>query len=126
MQYLLDTVTNVRHFSAMGKIGEKAREILNSSENSFLISVISLMEIMYLSEKNRIGISLADTFAEIESSSLYSTIDLTPEILKIAEVTAFRELHDRLIQPNPINYFVDQRRCSDGIEIRMAGKGSLQ
>jgi len=97
MQYLLDTVTIIRHFSAMGRIGEKAREILNSSENSFIISVISLMEIMYLSEKNRIGISLTDTFAEIESSSLYSIIDLTPEILKIAEVTAFRELHDRLI-----------------------------
>ncbi|EFK11435.1 PIN domain protein [delta proteobacterium NaphS2] len=97
MQYLLDTVTVVRHFSAMGKIGEEARKILNSSESSFIISVISLMEIMYLAEKKRIAISLRDTFAQIESSSLYSTIDLTPEILKTAEVTAFGELHDRLI-----------------------------
>ena len=48
MQYLLDTVTIVRHFSAMGKIGEEAHKILNSFESSFIISVISLMEIMYL------------------------------------------------------------------------------
>ncbi len=97
MQYLLDTVTIVRHFSAMGKIGKEAHKVLNSPESSFIISVISLMEIMYLAEKKRIGISLNDTFAQIESSSLYSTIDLTPEILKMAEITVFGELHDRLI-----------------------------
>lgn len=51
MQYLLDTVTVVRHFSAMGKIGNEARKILSSPESSFIISVISLMEIMYLAEK---------------------------------------------------------------------------
>ena len=85
MQYLLDTVAVVRHFSAMGKIGNEARKILSSPENSFIISVISLMEIMYLAEKKRITISLNDTFAQIESSSIYSTIDLTPEILKTAD-----------------------------------------
>jgi len=97
MQYLLDTVTIVRHFSAGGKIGKKAREILADSRNQFIISVVSLMEIMYLSEKNRINISLMETLNKIESSSLYSTVDLTPEILKMAENTAFGELHDRLI-----------------------------
>lgn len=97
MQYLLDTVTIVRHFSAMGKIGKEARKILSNPESSFIISVISLMEIMYLAEKKRITISLNDTFSQIESSSIYSTIDLTPEILKTAEFTAFGELHDRLI-----------------------------
>ncbi len=53
MQYLLDTVTIVRYFSSMGKIGKGARKILNNFENSFIISVISLMEIMYLAEKKR-------------------------------------------------------------------------
>jgi len=97
MQYLLDTVTIVRHFSGVGKIGKKARGVLNDSGNVFIISVISLMEIMYLSEKHRIDISLTETFDRIDSSSLYSTIDLTPEILKMAETTLFAELHDRLI-----------------------------
>lgn len=97
MQYLLDTVTIVRHFSGVGKVGEKARGVLNDSGNLFIISVISLMEIMYLSEKHRIDISLTETLDRIDSSSLYSTIDLTPEILKMAETTLFDELHDRLI-----------------------------
>jgi len=95
--YLLDTVTIVRHFTDTGYIGIKAREILNDFDNHFLISVISLMEIMYLSEKHRININLTETLNKIESSSLYSGIDLTPEILKVAERTPFGELHDRLI-----------------------------
>jgi len=49
MQHLLDTVTIVRHFSGVGKVGEKARGVLNDSGNLFIISVISLMEVMYLS-----------------------------------------------------------------------------
>lgn len=48
MQYLLDTVTLVRHFTEIGKLGRKAQELLNSTENTFIISVVSLMEILYL------------------------------------------------------------------------------
>lgn len=96
MQYLLDTVTIVRHFCDEGKIGKAARDVLDNAENQFVISVISLMEIMYLSEKNRIEISLSETLDRIESSSLYTTVDLTPEILKVTEKTDFGELHDRL------------------------------
>lgn len=97
MKYLLDTVTIVRHFSDIGRIGRKALKILNEPDNDFFISVVSLMEILYLSEKHRIEIDLAETLNKIESSSLYSVVDLTPEILKIAEKTPFKELHDRLI-----------------------------
>jgi PIN domain nuclease of toxin-antitoxin system len=97
VQYLLDTVTIVRHFTDTGNIGKKANEILNQCDNHFIISVVSLMEIMYLSEKHRINIDLTETLKRIESSSLYSIVDLTPEILKVAETTIFIELHDRLI-----------------------------
>ena len=97
MQYLLDTVTIIRHFTDTGYIGRKACGILNEFDNHFLISIVSLMEIMYLSEKHRISIDLTETLNKIEASSLYSVVDLTPEILKVAETTHFRELHDRLI-----------------------------
>jgi len=97
MQYLLDTVTVIRHFSDSGKIGKKAKKILNSSQNLFFISVISLMEILYLSEKRRININLRETLYKIEQSSLYTIIDLTPDILKEAEWLNFPDLHDRLI-----------------------------
>ncbi len=56
MQYLLDTVTIVRHFSGKGKgkIGHAATHILNTvkeRDDWFVISVVSLMKIMYLAEK---------------------------------------------------------------------------
>lgn len=100
MQYLLDTVALVRHFTDEGKIGKKASFILNSiedSEDSLVISVISLMEIMYLSERNRIDINLTEALSIIEYSSKYTIINLIPEILKVAEMLDFYELHDRLI-----------------------------
>jgi PIN domain nuclease of toxin-antitoxin system len=98
MEYLLDTVTLIRHFTGSGKIGKTASQILSSSsEHKFLISVVSLMEILYLSEKNRIEINLEETLDKINSSSLYSVIDLTPQILEMAQSVKFYELHDRLI-----------------------------
>ena len=97
MHYLLDTVTLVRHFTDRGKIGNKAREIIEQKSNHFYISIISLKEILYLSEKKLINVSLDETLRITESSSLYSIVNLTPEILKVAETTIFDELHDRLI-----------------------------
>ena len=84
MQYLLDTVTLVRHFTEIGKLGKKAQELLNSNENTFVISVVSLMEILYLSEKRRIDIDLIETLNRLELSSLYQIVELTSEILKVA------------------------------------------
>ncbi len=97
MKYLLDTVALIRHFTGKGKIGHKASGIIDNSENSLVISVISLMEVMYLSEKHRIEINLTDTLDKIELSSRYIITDLNPDILKVAESVDFYELHDRLI-----------------------------
>ena len=100
MRYLLDTVTIIRHFADSGKMGKRAREILETTSGDrdrFMISVVSLMEILYLSEKHRISISLKETLKRMESSSLYMVVDLTPEILLVAETIDFAELHDRLI-----------------------------
>ncbi len=100
MQYVLDTVTVVRHFSEKGKIGQAAAHILNMVEEQndmFVISVVSLMEILYLAEKRRIDINLRETLARIDASSHYTVLNLTPEILLVAETVNFPELHDRLI-----------------------------
>jgi predicted nucleic-acid-binding protein len=56
MEYLLDTVSLVRYLSNTGKTSPKVREIFDKADKnqcSFFISTSSLMEIMYLSEKNR-------------------------------------------------------------------------
>jgi len=100
MQYLLDTVTLVRHFTGKGKIGQVAAHLLDAieeSDDSFFVSVVSLMGIMYLAEKNRIAIGLSETLKSLEASSKYTIINLSPEILQVAETVEFYELHDRLI-----------------------------
>ncbi len=100
MMYLLDTVALVRHFAGNKNIGHKAKEILNSIEttdNNFAISSISLMEILYLSEKNRIDIDFEETVSHITSNSSYQVVDLNTEILLTASMIKFYELHDRMI-----------------------------
>jgi predicted nucleic acid-binding protein len=55
------------------------------------------MEVLYLAEKNRIGLSHAETLEAIEASPGYAVVDLSPEILKAAVKLHYPELHDRLI-----------------------------
>lgn len=100
MKYLVDTVALVRHFTERGEIGRKALDVLNAIDSSNLmiaVSIVSLMEVMYLAEKNRIQISLGDTLRMMELSSNYTVVDLNSDILKVAENIQFHELHDRLI-----------------------------
>jgi len=100
MQYLLDTVAVVRHFTGSGMIGRAASEILDSVERRgdlLAISVVSLMEILYLFEKGRVPLSLSDAIEQIDNSAKYLIINLTPEILETASSVEFYELHDRLI-----------------------------
>lgn len=61
------------------------------------VSVFSLAEILYLSEKNRIPISLHDVVGLMESLDNYQLVDLTPEIVIEAQNVPGLELHDRLI-----------------------------
>jgi predicted nucleic acid-binding protein len=100
MEYLLDTNAIIRHFANLPNIGKAAKEIIKKGEKKqhiLLISVISLMEIMYLAEKHRISVNLSDTIDKINSNSAYSIIELSTDILLAAETIEFYELHDRLI-----------------------------
>lgn len=100
MQYLLDTNAIIRHFANFSKIGKKAKTIIKEGENNehkLFISIISLMEIMFLAEKNRIPINLSETIELIRQKKCYSIIDFNTEILQVAQKIDFYELHDRLI-----------------------------
>ena len=100
MKYLADTVTIIRHFAKTGKIGRKAKGILDDAEKGrhhIFISVISLVEIMYLSQKMRIKINLKETLKIINNSANYSITDLNPQVVILAEGTGGLELFDRLI-----------------------------
>jgi len=100
MDYLADTVTIIRHFSKVGKIGRQAKSILEGIEKGdhhMFLSIISLVEILYLSEKKRITIDLEESLDMIDVSANYSIVDLTPDIVKLAEKIDFPEIFDRLI-----------------------------
>ncbi|MCL0074542.1 PIN domain-containing protein [Thermodesulfovibrionales bacterium] len=100
MEYLADTVTVIRHFSETGTIGKRAFEVINGierGEHHCYVSTISLVEILYLSEKRRIDISLEKTLEKIKGSENYSVISLTAQIVKLAESIDFPEIFDRLI-----------------------------
>lgn len=100
MQYLLDTNAIIRHFSQISKLGKKAKEILvqaESDQHQLFVSIISLMEIMYLAEKNRIPMTLEEMVNQLNSKRCYSIVEFGIEILREAELIKFYELHDRLI-----------------------------
>lgn len=100
MEYLLDTVSLVRYLADSGKISVKVRSIFERAEqgeHKFIISTISLMEILYLSEKNRISIELDKVIEKIRASTMYNVVSLSPEIVITAKNIEFYELHDRMI-----------------------------
>ena len=100
MDYLADTVTIIRHFSGSGRIGRKARTILEGveeGEHRLFLSTLSLVEILYLSEKKRIAISLGETLEMIEGSANYSIVDLTVPVVRFGERVKYPEIFDRLI-----------------------------
>lgn len=100
MQYLLDTNAIIRHFARLPNLGRKAKPNIEQGENNehrLFISVISLMEIMYLAEKNRIPIDFAETIQQLNFKTCYTIVDLNVDILSEATTVKFYELHDRLI-----------------------------
>jgi predicted nucleic acid-binding protein len=100
VQYLLDTNAIIRHFTKISKLGRNAKRIISEAEKNqhhLFVSIISLMEIMYLSEKNRIPLTLDEIINALNSKQCYSIIEFGIDILREAEKVQFYELHDRLI-----------------------------
>ncbi|MDM8524222.1 hypothetical protein QUF80_12700 [Desulfococcaceae bacterium HSG8] len=74
MRYLVDTVALVRHFTRNPNIGMQARTVfreIETNKDTIIVSVVSLMEILYLSEKGRINVDLSNTLERVRSSSVY-------------------------------------------------------
>lgn len=100
MDYLADTVIIVRHFANQGKIGKRAKSILNNvntGSDTLIMSIISFVEILYLSEKNRININFDELRKVIEPLDNYEVVDLNLDIVESAKHIHGLELHDRLI-----------------------------
>lgn len=100
MEYLADTVTIIRYFSGAGKIGAQALRIMDEADEGqhvIFVSALTLTEILYLSEKNRIGIGLEESLEIISHADNYQIADLTPAIVKEAQSFSCPDIFDRLI-----------------------------
>jgi PIN domain nuclease of toxin-antitoxin system len=100
-EYLLDTITITRHFSQKGKIGSKARRIIERAEEAgtgkLFISTVSLFEIIYLHERARVSVSVENVISYLQSKRYYEVIDLSLPIIFVAQHISFYEMHNRLI-----------------------------
>jgi len=100
MEYIADTVAVIRHFSKTGRMGNNAGRILRDADSGLHtigISIISLVEILYLSEKNRIPLDFRDAKNRIRHVDNYKVTDLDMDIVGISKTVQGLELHDRLI-----------------------------
>lgn len=100
MNYILDTVAITRHFSGHGKLGSKAARIIQQGEggkHKLFVSVVSIFEILYLSEAGRIRVSLSDIIDALSCNSCYSMVDVSLNVVLASEAISFYEIHDRLI-----------------------------
>jgi predicted nucleic acid-binding protein len=100
VDYVADTVALVRFLSESGRIGKAALRILEGAEqghHTIWISVATLVEILYLSEKNRITVNLQEVRDKTEEVENYRIVDLGFDIVETAGTVAGLETFDRLI-----------------------------
>jgi PIN domain nuclease of toxin-antitoxin system len=62
-----------------------------------LISIISIVEILYLSERNKIPLDFEDVRRKLLPLDNYRIVDLDFDIVETAKTVQGLELHDRLI-----------------------------
>jgi len=100
VEYLADTVAIIRHFANVGKIGKAAKSILQDADNgknTIMISIISIVEILYLSERNKIPLDFEEVRRKLLYLDNYRIVDLDFDIVQTAKTVRGLELHDRLI-----------------------------
>lgn len=101
MDYLADTVANVRHLRRHPDLGQQARLILTEADQGqhhVYISAITLMEVLYLAQARRISVGLHDLMQVIDGSQNDAIVPVDAEIVEAAlPVDDVPELHDRII-----------------------------
>ena len=101
MEYLADTVAIVRHLRSHPALGPQAAQILREADtglHQIYLSGITLMEILYLSEAQRIDVRLAELVSIVSQSENYEITPVDAEVVLAAiGIDDVSELHDRII-----------------------------
>lgn len=99
-EYVADTMAVVLHLENR-KLSINVKQIFDAADagNTIIyIPAIVFAEILYLSEKQRISLTLADVGKHLQHFSSYRELPLNLEIIEQAKkITDIPELHDRLI-----------------------------
>lgn len=99
-EYVADTMAIVLHLENR-KSSVNVKRIFDAADtgNTIIhIPAIVFAEILYLSEKQRISLTLADVEKQLQNFSSYREMPLSFEIIEQAgKITDIPELHDRLI-----------------------------
>jgi PIN domain nuclease of toxin-antitoxin system len=98
---LADTMALVWYLRGHRRLGKQARKILREADqghHTIAISGVTLMEILYLSERRRISISLENLDDLLVQSTNYMVVPIGFEVVKAAAgIDDVPELHDRRI-----------------------------
>jgi PIN domain nuclease of toxin-antitoxin system len=101
MYYLADTMALVWQVQRDRKLGKQAQRIFAEAEQGLhrlAISGVTLMEVMYLSERGRISVNLATLQNLFAQSSNYVVIPVSFDVVAAsALIDDIPELHDRVI-----------------------------
>ena len=99
-EYVADTVGLILYLEK-SKLGNEAKKVFDVAENNQTIVHIPAMvlaEILYLSEKNRIKVSLADVAEHLKKHANFRECPMSQLIVeKASQIVDIPELHDRLI-----------------------------
>jgi PIN domain nuclease of toxin-antitoxin system len=101
MEYLADTVAIVRHLRNHPALGSEAARILREADEGVhhvFLSAITLMEVLYLSEAERIDIPLTELVGTVSSGRNYEIVPVDADVILAAvDIDDVPELHDRVI-----------------------------
>jgi PIN domain nuclease of toxin-antitoxin system len=101
MEYLADTVAIVRHLRHHPALGRQAARILQDADqgvHKVYLSAIMLMEVLYLSEAERVPLPIHELITVVSRSLNYEVVPVDTDIILAAVgIDDVPELHDRII-----------------------------
>jgi len=101
MVYVADTMALVWHLEKKRNLGKQARRVLEEADqghHTIALSGTTLMEILYLSERQRISVDLASLRNLLSRKRNYTVVPVGFEVIgATATIDDVPELHDRVI-----------------------------
>jgi PIN domain nuclease of toxin-antitoxin system len=96
--YLLDTHCFIYWLLGEKSLSKKVLKILQKPENNFFISSMSILEIQYLVEVDKLQIEMGDIFSYIDSTPNFNILAFDrPALIESLKLDSHRDSFDRII-----------------------------